>query len=101
MKTEAEITRVIISDTGNVRFYAKMPINGEIVEGKSIHYSKTHSKYHVGDTALVEYHYTRNDKVMFEILDSNLVPVSNNLKWKLLLAAIIMSIIYIIVLHLK
>ncbi len=76
----ATVSHVEHDDYGNVRYYANVDCNGQSVEGKSIHYSKTNRKYFSGDTFPVSYYYTDNGKIMFEVCDEELVPCKSSLK---------------------
>lgn len=79
-KTKAIIDKVIYSDTGNVRYYIKFNKDNREIKGQTIYYSKTDRKYNEGDNAEIYYHYTKNNKIMAEIIDDDLVPCSNSLK---------------------
>lgn len=79
-KTKAIIDKVIYSDTGNVRYYIKFNKDNREIKGQTIYYSKTDRKYNEGDNAEIYYHYAKNNKIMAEIIDDDLVPCSNSLK---------------------
>lgn len=73
------ITKVIYSDTGNVRYYINIDTgNGQVLESQSIYYSKTNRKYHIDDTVPVNYYFIKNNKVRCEVNDSELVPVKDS-----------------------
>lgn len=98
------ITKVIYSDTGNVRYYINIDAgNGEVLESQSIYYSKTNRKYHVDDTVPVNYYYTKNNKVRCEVNDIELIPVNEsfNLVSKVTLIAGIVLIALFVVLTIK
>lgn len=79
-KTKAIIDKVIYSDSGNVRYYIKFNKDNKEIKGQTIYYSKTDRKYHEGDSVEINYHYTKNNKIIAEIIDDDLVPCSNSLK---------------------
>lgn len=80
-KTKAIIDKIIYSDSGNVRYYIKFNKDSEEMRGQTIYYSKTNRKYNEGDSVEIYYHYTKNNKIMAEVIDNDLVPCSNSLKY--------------------
>ena len=90
------ITRVIYSDSGNVRYYVGIDLgNGSIVEAKSIHYSVTNRKYSENDPVAVKYYYTDDGSVMCELDDAELVPCKNVFE-KMTGATLVVGIVLIV-----
>lgn len=78
IKATGIITRVIYSDTGNVRYYVDVPTEGDTLKGKTIYYKKTDRKYHEGDSVLLEYHYTKNNQIQAVVDDPDLIPCNSS-----------------------
>ena len=79
-KSIAQITNLIYSDSGNIKYYLSYQVNGKPVEAQSPYYVNSGRKYHIGDTVTVNYYFTEAGKPRAMIDDEELVTCAEKLR---------------------
>jgi len=70
---EGTISRIILEDSGDMRYYIKAYINGIEREGETYTYEKSPKKTYVGQKVKVEYFCGKNGFIRFCIMENGFV----------------------------
>lgn len=73
---EGTISRIILEDSGDTRYYIKACINGAEREGETYTYKKSPKSVHKGQAVKTEYFFGKNNFVRFSILEEGFVKRS-------------------------
>lgn len=98
-ETKGKITKVIMSDYGNISYYISLITEqGDIVEAESIYYISTGRKYMVDDSVDIEYVFGRTGDVLVRIIDEELMtcrPAMVSATRNMLIASIVFLVLAI------